>query len=166
MAEVITITGNVKFPITLDPSVWIFDDRKLKMPDALENRNETQPDLPQAPPSSVPLQWERELQDRNIPSLKSEKLFVEKKDISGDYGMKLGPFLGNAQPSEEAKEVICHLQQGEPVSIPLEQAKDAILLFALDGQPIRGEEGPVHLFLADGTNRDNPIKGIYKFEVL
>mgnify|MGYP001051368502 CR=1 FL=1 len=29
--SIVTITGNVKYPITLDPSVWIFDDRKFDL---------------------------------------------------------------------------------------------------------------------------------------
>lgn len=31
MSEVIVFKGAVSFPITLDPSVWIFDDRKFDL---------------------------------------------------------------------------------------------------------------------------------------
>ncbi|KPD01293.1 hypothetical protein LR69_00450 [Geobacillus sp. BCO2] len=31
MNDIIVLTGKVKFRITLDPGVWIFDDRKVDM---------------------------------------------------------------------------------------------------------------------------------------
>lgn len=31
MSDIIQIKGNVKFPITLDPGVWIFDDRRIDL---------------------------------------------------------------------------------------------------------------------------------------
>ena len=31
MEKIVHIKGKVKFPITLDPSVWIFDDRKFDL---------------------------------------------------------------------------------------------------------------------------------------
>ncbi|MGO1923250.1 MAG: hypothetical protein ACTH14_05400, partial [Jeotgalicoccus sp.] len=31
----IQLTGNVRYQITLDPSTWIFDDRKIKIEDLL-----------------------------------------------------------------------------------------------------------------------------------
>lgn len=31
MNDIIVLTGKVKFTITLDPGVWIFDDRKVDM---------------------------------------------------------------------------------------------------------------------------------------
>ncbi len=35
---IIQIKGNVKYPITLDPSVWIFDDRKILLEDAFKDK--------------------------------------------------------------------------------------------------------------------------------
>ncbi|WP_250130006.1 hypothetical protein [Jeotgalicoccus sp. WY2] len=32
---IIQLTGNVRYQITLDPSTWIFDDRKIKIEDLL-----------------------------------------------------------------------------------------------------------------------------------
>ena len=31
MENIILVNGKVKFSITLDPSVWIFDERKLEL---------------------------------------------------------------------------------------------------------------------------------------
>src|SRR5699024_12574373 len=37
---IIQLKGQVEFPITLDPTVWIFDDRKVLLEDALKERVE------------------------------------------------------------------------------------------------------------------------------
>lgn len=170
MAEVITVRGRVTFPITLDPSVWIFDDRKLDMSRVFADPGASPDEQPfggqpvdQA--RNISLQWERELQDRAIPSRRSEMLFVEKKNISGDYGMKLGIFLKNAEPHEDAREVVFHLHDGSRITLPLTQAEEAILCFAVDGKPIRGDEGPVLLYFGDGSNRHDPVKGITSIEI-
>ena len=34
---IVSISGNVGFPITLDPSVWIFDERRMKFDDDFFN---------------------------------------------------------------------------------------------------------------------------------
>ena len=31
MSEILFINGKVRFPITIDPTVWIFDDRKVDL---------------------------------------------------------------------------------------------------------------------------------------
>lgn len=31
MSEILFISGKVRFPLTIDPSVWIFDDRKVDL---------------------------------------------------------------------------------------------------------------------------------------
>lgn len=36
MHDIILITGNIKFKITLDPTIWIFDDRRFELSDRLE----------------------------------------------------------------------------------------------------------------------------------
>ena len=38
MENIILVNGKVKFSITLDPSVWIFDERKLELTTFLMKR--------------------------------------------------------------------------------------------------------------------------------
>ncbi len=167
MADIITIQGKVKYPITLDPGVWIFDDRKIPLDNAFAKQAEQLNKKDQVAERSLSRQWERELQDRaSVPSIQSEQLFVEKKQIQGDYVMPLNIFLRNAEPDSDAARVVIHHASRQQTIIPLRQAKDALLLFAQDGKPIRGEEGPAYLLFGDESNRDNPIKGVYKLEVM
>ncbi len=35
MHDIILITGNTKFKITLDPTIWIFDDRRFELSDKI-----------------------------------------------------------------------------------------------------------------------------------
>jgi len=163
MNDIVLITGKVKYSITLDPGVWIFDDRKKRLKEFFQIQDKPIDPLT-AYQQKIGQQWDKELQEGSTPSADREKLFVQKKDISGDWGISFRPFLENASPLETASFVVCHLQSGDNIAIPLDQAKESILCFALDGQPIR-EQGPIHLLYKDGSNRHDPIKGIIYFEL-
>jgi hypothetical protein len=165
MADVITINGNVKFGITLDPSVWIFDDRKFKMEDFFASIGEEETEKEDDSLEKIGKRWDRELTQGVAPTKQSEKLFVEKKQIAGDYGIKFGPFLKNTEPGDDASTLVCQLESGEEISLPLREAFEAVLCFAIDGKPIR-EDGPVHLYYGDGRNMGNPIRNIVKFTVV
>ncbi|WP_047152143.1 hypothetical protein [Aneurinibacillus tyrosinisolvens] len=163
MADVITINGKVKYGITLDPGVWIFDDRKFKMEDFVANIGKEAEEAEDTSIKSISEQWDKELKHGVTPTAKSEMLFVEKKKIAGDYGIALWPFITNAEPESEATTLVCRTGDGEE-EIALEDAKDAVLCFAIDGKPIR-ENGPVFLYYGDGRNLDHPIRGIQSFFV-
>lgn len=165
MADVITVNGNVKFSITLDPSVWIFDDRKFKLEDFFASIGEEKEKEQDESLMKIGQQWDRELTHGVAPTKQSEKLFVEKKKIVGDYGMYLGPFLKNAEPEENASTLVCRLENEDEFSLPLQEAYEAVLCFAIDGKPIR-ENGPVHLYFGDGRNIGEPIQGITGFTVV
>lgn len=163
MSNIVLITGNVKHSITLDPGVWIFDDRKKRLDEFFQEQEELIDPLT-AYQQKMGQQWDKELQEGATPNADREKLFVQKKDISGDWGIPFHPFLQNASPSDTATTVLCHLQSGQCISLTLQQAKESILCFALDGKPIR-EQGPIHLLFKNGENRLDPIKGIIRFEL-
>lgn len=121
MDSVILITGKVKFQINLDPSIWIFDERRFQLNDRFEGTQGT--------------------------------------------AIEFKPFLEHAEPEPSANKLICHRRKAEPVTISLSDAKKSFLCFAINNQPIR-EEGPILLYFADGSNKENPISQITKFEVI
>ncbi len=162
MSDVILVKGKVKHAITLDPGVWIFDDRKKHLEEFFKQDQLEDESL--AYQRKMGELWDKELREGATPASENKPMFIEKKDISGDWGMLFEPFLNNATPLDDATHVICHLLSGDSIELPLEKAKQSILCFALDGKPIR-EEGPVHLLFPDGSNRDEPIRGIEIFEV-
>lgn len=163
MSDIVILNGKVQHSITLDPGVWIFDDRKKRLDDFFLEENEQEDSLT-VYKKNIGKQWDKELQEGSTPQEDREKLFVHKKDISGDWGIPFQPFLKNASPLETATKVTCHLQSDEKISLPLDFAKECILCFALDGKPIR-EQGPIHLLYKDGSNRKNPIVGVIRFEI-
>ncbi|RAL25670.1 hypothetical protein [Thermoflavimicrobium daqui] len=79
--------------------------------------------------------------------------------------MMFETFLHNADPDPAATHVICHRSRGESITLTIEEAYKSYLCFAKEGQPLQ-EGGPIHLYLADGRNKQNPIDYIIKFEVV
>jgi hypothetical protein len=169
MSDIILITGNVKFTITLDPGVWIFDDRKIDLntyflnPSHEQLQNEQQEEEEEIKKLSA--FWDREIQEGAVfpPTLKTEKRFLKEKIITGTFAMPLAPFLRNAEPLPDAKELTIVTEHDE-LTIPLEQAYKAILGFSKDGKPLR-EDGPVHFYFGDGSNREAPITHVRRFVV-
>ncbi len=120
--HIVTIDGEVNYPITLDPTIWIFDKR------------------------TFPIQVV-------FPQIQEE-----------GQCMHLNPFLHHAEPLRGASKVVCVLKSGERVPLTLEQANAAILRFSRNKKAIL-EDGPLWLYLADGSNVDSPIRNIQRFEV-
>ncbi|AUS09648.1 hypothetical protein C1X05_12990 [Laceyella sacchari] len=96
-----------------------------------------------------------------------DRRFPLEDRIAGTEGlaMELGPYLDKAEPDASVTKVICHREQKEAVTLTLDQARTAILCFAKDGRPIR-EGGPALLYLADGSNKEQPIDYIRELELV
>lgn len=159
MSDIIMLTGKVNFTITLDPGVWIFDDRKVDLDTYFSH-----PKLDQAEAGQEEEEikkwsafWDREIQEGAVfpPTLKTERRFLKEKIITGSFGMPFAPFLQNAEPHEDASELVVVTESGETV-IPLDKAHDLIFAFSKNGKPLR-DDGPVHIYFGDGSNREAPI---------
>ncbi|MEH6961981.1 peptidyl-prolyl cis-trans isomerase [Priestia megaterium] len=157
MNSIIMLKGKVKYTLTLDPSVWIFDDRKLDMDVFFEHPPE-QKDETEAYTKAVSKHWDREIQEGAVfpPTLKTEKKFKKQELVNGTFGILFAPFLANASPTEEATNVSFKTKDAL-ISFSLEEAQKLIFGFSQDGKPLR-EDGPIYVYLADGSNRNNPIK--------
>lgn len=162
MSEVIVFKGAVAFPITLDPTVWIFDDRKF---DLRTYTGEQPADGEQnAYLHGTGSQWDKELREGATPPSERVSLVEQRKALEGDYGIHLEPFINNAQPLPEVTHVRLHRQDEEAVLLPLASARRAILQFSKDGKPLR-ENGPVHLYLPETLlAKEPPITGITAIE--
>lgn len=159
---IVQLTGKVKFPITLDPTVWIFDDRKLTFTEAFEGGSpETSPEE-EDEMKRKSLRFDREVyqQKLNPPVNKSINRYEKQRIMNGTFLMPLLPFLQTSEPSADSKKAALVSDQGEQI-IHADDLKDALLLFAENGKPLQ-TEGPVHLYFGDGSNRETPVKGIKK----
>jgi hypothetical protein len=163
--EILLINGNVKFSITLDPSVWIFDDRKVDLCTYFNEPRLEQNQLEQYTKSAAE-HWDREIREGAAfpPIQRSVTKFEKEKMITGTFAMPLHPFLQNAEINEEAHAVEIHTET-KVYTLTLQDAMQAILGFSKDGKPLR-EDGPVHLYFGDGSNVNNPIVQVRRFTVL
>ncbi|MGG5253084.1 peptidyl-prolyl cis-trans isomerase [Neobacillus sp. SM06] len=162
MDKILLITGNVKYTITLDPGVWIFDDRKIDLLTYFETQQDATDEL-EAYTKSISKHWDREIIEGAIypPTLKSEKKYEKEKLLTGSFAMPFKPFLENAEPNEDAKSLVIECLDKQ-VEMPFKTAHELILGFSDNGKPL-GADGPVHIYYGDGSNRHQPIKNVKAF---
>ncbi|MGX6442087.1 peptidyl-prolyl cis-trans isomerase [Neobacillus sp. K501] len=164
MESIIIISGETKFSITLDPGVWIFDDRKIELTTFFSKQQEVTDEL-EAYTRSVSKHWDREITEGAVfpPTLKTEKKYEKEKVLTGTFGIPFKPFLTNAEPKQNAKKVIVKTVNEEH-EISLDIAKELILAFSDAGKPLTSD-GPIHVYFGDGSNKGNPIKNVREFIV-
>jgi len=164
MNSILLINGKVKFTITLDPGVWIFDDRRIDLNTYFELENNKKDELEEYT-KSISKHWDREIMEGAVfpPTLKAEKKFEKEKVLTGTFGIPLKPFLQNAEPEKDASTFIIITEESE-IKLPLIEADNLILGFSLNGKPLK-EDGPVYIYYADGKNKEKPIKKVKGFRV-
>ncbi|MFD1018034.1 hypothetical protein [Thalassobacillus hwangdonensis] len=157
---IVQITGNVNYPITLDPTVWIFDDRKLPYEKLFSNENESPSEEEADDLQKASMRWDREIYQQSInpPVNKSISRFEKEKILKGTFFMPLKPFIATSEPASDIKSVTIQTENGDH-ELSIEQMQQAMFLFAKEGKPLK-ENGPVHLYFEDGSNKDEPITGV------
>lgn len=165
MESIIPIKGEVKFQITLDPSVWIFDDRRIDLNTFFSEQYIEKDELAEYT-KKVSAHWSREIMEGATypPTLKSEKTYEKTKMLTGTFGIHLKHFLKNAEVNDGATFVVFETTTGEEYRFPLKEADSLILQYSQDGKPL-SEEGLVHVLLQDGSNLKNPIKYVEAIRV-
>ncbi|MCA1029922.1 peptidyl-prolyl cis-trans isomerase [Bacillus timonensis] len=161
MESIVTIEGNVQFTITLDPGVWIFDDRKVDLTTYFDELKTKEDELSEYT-KEISAHWDREIREGAVypPTLKTERKFQKEKILTGSFGIPLLDFVQNAKPNNDVKTLIIQTKD-EQHSFPFNVANTAILGFSSNGKPLN-EDGPVHFYLGDGSNKDAPIKNVKK----
>jgi hypothetical protein len=154
---IVPIIGNVKYQITMDPTVWIFDDRKIILEDAFSPKEKQEKDAIE----EAAKQWE--LAIAKPPVDKTLTRHAREDILKYSYVMPIHDFLNHAEIHEDAKDATLITTDGD-ISIAITELYNSYLLFALNGKPLK-EDGPVHLIFKDGKNKDNPIKGIKKIKI-
>ena len=164
MEKIILFSGKVKYPITLDPGVWIFDDRRVDLTTYFNTEEEKKDELEEYT-KEISKHWDREIMEGAIfpPTLKTEKKFEKEKVLTGTFGIPFKPFLKNAEPDSQASTVVIVCEE-EEISIPIEQAEELVLGFSENGKPLK-EDGPAYIYYGDGSNKENPIKKVKAFRV-
>jgi hypothetical protein len=163
MENVIVIQGHVNYPITIDPTVWIFDDRKVDLSSYFSEERGEKDDEILAYTKAVSKHWDREIKEGAAfpPINRSLNKFEKDEALTGSFAIALSPFIKNAEPKEGSSHLIIVTKDEMTFEVPLSKAHDAILGFSKDGKPV--ENGPVHFYFGDGSNKEEPIKNIAKF---
>jgi hypothetical protein len=159
MENIIIIKGKVKYIITLDPGVWIFDDRKVDLNTYFQKKQIEKNELEEYT-KKISSHWDREIMEGAIvpPTIKTEKEYKKEKLLLGSFGIPLKPFLLNSSPLEGASQLIVVTNNNELV-FDLASSYEFILAFSNNGKPLL-EDGPVHIYFGDGSNQTDPIKNI------
>ncbi|KZE63354.1 hypothetical protein AWM68_15155 [Fictibacillus phosphorivorans] len=167
MEFIVALKGKVDYPLTLDPSVWIFDDRKEDI-NTLFDSVKTAESAQEKYLKDVSAHWDRELQEGAIPPSEQEKkkpkTTLKETLLTGSFAISLSYFIYNAQPHPDAEKVIIESGDGN-VEITLKEAQNGYFAFSNHGKPLK-EDGPVHFYFADGRNKENPIKHISSLTIL
>ncbi|MBP2077894.1 hypothetical protein [Oceanobacillus polygoni] len=158
---IVPIIGNVFYSITLDPTVWIFDDRKILLNEAFSDQGSNSEEVNDLELASQ--RFNREVFDvkMNRPPVNRS---ISKREgetiLKNSYVMPLHDFIKNAEIKSDATHATLVSDEDE-TEISIADLENGYFLFAIDGKPIK-ENGPVHFFYRDGSNKDNPITTINK----
>ncbi|MCE4048437.1 MULTISPECIES: peptidyl-prolyl cis-trans isomerase [Bacillaceae] len=162
MNQIMQVKGLVAFPITIDPSVWIFDDRK-KTSEEIFALTQSESDL-EAYTKEVSKHWDRELlEGAHLPEKAAGKKFKKQEIITGTFYMPLAPFIKNAEPLKEAEQIVIQSAEKE-LTYPLSVVDEMVLLFCKNGKPLT-DSGPIHLFFKNKGIDQTPLTSITGFEL-
>lgn len=164
MEGIIPLKGNIKYKITLDPGVWIFDDRKVDLTTYFQQESSKSDEL-ETYTKSISKHWDREIMEGAVypPTLKTEIKFQKEKVLTGTFGIPFKPFIENAEPGLDAQYLVIETPDNE-IELPLTEAYGLILGFSKDGKPLK-EDGPLHVYYQDGSNSHDPIKNVTGFTI-
>lgn len=157
---IIQIKGKVKFNITLDPTTWIFDDRKVTF-EQMEagKKNGVEPIL-----FIDNKAWNRDILESGVkpPTLNSEKKFKKQELLTESFVINMEPFITNAEPEDAT---IIRLTNGtDTEDIPLSQLTNLYFYFAKEGKRLY-EDGLVDAFIYDGKY-SHEIKHVTGIELI
>ncbi|MFD2704944.1 peptidyl-prolyl cis-trans isomerase [Salibacterium lacus] len=158
MDFIVFIHGNVKYTITIDPTVWIFDERKIDL-NTWEGEEKRKEEEWEAYKKSVSEQFDKDItKGVEAPAKTRTNEARSKKEqlIHGTFGIPFGSFIGNAGPESSATRVMIETSGGDEYEVALEDAFHLVAGFSENGEPLK-ETGPIHLYYGDGSNKENPI---------
>lgn len=160
LEAIIPIKGNVRYAITLDPGVWIFDDRRIDLK-TFFNESHIEKDELEQYKKEMGAHWSREIMEGATfpPTLKTEKKFEKTKVVTGTYGILFSHFLKIAEPAADATTISFEIADGAVHTFPIEQAEQFIFKFSEDGKPLIND-GLIHVLLKDGSTNDTPIRDV------
>lgn len=141
----IQIKGDVKFPITLDSTTWIFDDRKVSLEDLEKGVFD----------GTKPIQfednreWNRAILEgqTNPPTLNSEIKYKKRSVLEGSFVINMTPFFKTSEPQSNAT-AIKLFNDEDAIEVPLDLLPYLFFQFAKDGKRLY-DDNSVDSFVYD-----------------
>ncbi|HLR69905.1 MAG TPA: hypothetical protein VK085_00560 [Pseudogracilibacillus sp.] len=163
---IVPILGNVTYSITLDPSVWIFDDRKVELDKAFDQSKAAIEEEIEISRKAAE-RWNKALHPQHSkPPVNPNISRAEGKEIlKRTYVIPVRDFIESAEPGQNATEAALVINGSEDFILPLTDLREGFLLFSREGKPLK-EDGPVHFYYSDPTKSDQPIKNVLKIKIL
>ncbi|WP_145417164.1 hypothetical protein [Staphylococcus warneri] len=145
----IQIKGAVNFPITLDSTTWIFDDRKVSLEDLEKGVFD----------GTKPIQfednreWNRAILEgqTNPPTLNSEIKYKKRSVLEGSFVINMTPFFKTSEPQSNAT-AIKLFNDEDAIEVPLDLLPYLFFQFAKDGKRLY-DDNSVDSFVYD-TEKD------------
>ena len=127
----IQIKGAVNFPISLDSTTWIFDDRKVTIDDLERGVFD----------GTRPInfddnkEWNRAILEgqTNPPTLDSEIKYKKRSVLDETFVINMTPFFKNAEPNDKATAIKLY-NDNDAIEIPIELLPYLFFQFAKDGK--------------------------------
>lgn len=141
----IQIKGAVNFPITLDSTTWIFDDRKVSLEDLEKGVFD----------GTKPIQfednreWNRAILEgqTNPPTLNSEIKYKKRSVLEGSFVINMTPFFKTSEPQSNAT-AIKLFNDEDAIEVPLDLLPYLFFQFAKDGKRLY-DDNSVDSFVYD-----------------
>src|SRR5690625_7115119 len=135
---IVQLAGNVGYPITLDPTVWIFDDRKVLFEEAFIKKEESTHTYERNELDEAAERWNRaiHLSDARPPVNKSITRFEREKILKNSYVMPIQEFIVHAEVADDAKDVTL-ITDDKDVLISLVQLRNFYLFFVIKRKSIK-----------------------------
>jgi len=160
---IVQLKGNVKFPLTLDPTVWIFDDRKIILEEAFQAEILDEDDADFLKRKAEIFEEVYLSKNNKPPTQKTVAKYKKDEVLQHSYVIPLKDFILNAEANEDASRAL--LQRDEDtVAISYEQLVSGYALFSIKGKPLI-DDGPIHFMFGDGSNKEAPIINVKSIEI-
>lgn len=160
----IQIKGLVKFPITLDSTTWIFDDRKVKIEDIESGVFE----------GTKPIrfednrEWNRAILEgqTNPPTLNSEIKYRKRSVLEDSFAINMTPFFKIAEPKDNATAIKLFNDESS-IEVPIELLPYLFFQFAKVGKRMYDDNAvDSFVFNPDEKGYSHEFKYVTHIEVI
>lgn len=159
----IQIKGAVKFPITLDSSTWIFDDRKVRIEDLKQGVFDGEKPIK----FEDNREWNRAILEgqTNPPTLNSEIEYKKRAVLEGSFAINMTPFFKNAEPQDHAS-IIRLSNENNHIDIPFNLLPYLFFQFSKEGKRLYKNDAVDSFVYQKETGVEYPFEYVTHIEVL